>query len=169
MNSISRGYDDSCGKEKRREEEKCPIIIKCGCPSSSSISTTVGTPTTTTIAAVTVDKSCLCDSVTKLDFATNISTVNEGFIGTLSFRVFRQCNNQSMPVAVGSTWSRVIAAAGSMMVSFFICDSDSCENDCCTYTVVLTATATNAGVVNVSNASLAATATCNNSCNKCRK
>ncbi|MCF0149129.1 MAG: DUF4489 domain-containing protein [Clostridium sp.] len=169
MNSMSRVYNECCEEKRRVEEENCPIIIKCGCPSSVPISTTTDRPTITTIAAVTVDKSCLCDSVTKLDFATNISTVNEGFMGTLSFRIFRQCNNQSIPVAVGSTWSRVIMAAGSMMVSFFICYLDSCENDCCTYTVVLTATATNAGVVTVSNASLAATVTCNNSCNKCVK
>ena len=39
MNSMSKYYYDSCGKERRKEriEEKCPTIIKCGCPSSVTI------------------------------------------------------------------------------------------------------------------------------------
>ena len=164
MNSISRGYNEYCGKENRIEEEKCPIIIKYGCPNSSQIITTFAEFTSTaTIAAVTVDKSCLCDPITKLEFTTNISTVAEGFAGTVSFRVFRQCKNEFVPVAVGPTWSRVITTAGTMIVSFFVCDSDLCENDCCTYTVVATATAavaTSAGIVSFINATLGAIATC---------
>ena len=37
---MSRGYNEYCGKENRIEKEKCPIIIKCGCPNSSQIITT---------------------------------------------------------------------------------------------------------------------------------
>lgn len=174
MNSISRRYNKYCGKENRIEEEKCPIIIKCGCPNSSQIITTFAELTSTaTIAAVTIDKSCLCNPITKLEFTTNISTVDRGFAGTVSFRVFRQCQNEFVPVAVGPTWSSVITAADTIIVSFFICDSDSCENDCCTYTVVATATAavaTSAGSVLFNNATLGAIATCkSNRCNECKK
>lgn len=188
MNSMSRGYND-CDRRDRdrdkdrdkdrdrdrdrdREEEKCPTIIKCGCPSTTQILTTVATPTaTSTIASLTIDNSCICDPITKLEFATIISTVANGFAGTVSLRVFKQCRRDFTPVPIGATWTLNILANTTVPLSFFICDSDSCENDCCTYTVVATATVagTASGIVTFNNSTLGAITTCKKSCRKCRR
>ena len=57
-----------------------------------------------------------------------------------------------------------------MIVSFFICDSDSCENDCCTYTAVATVTTGIAtAALPINNATLGAIATCRESCKECKK
>lgn len=166
MNSMSRGCNNN-GRDRRREEE-CPNIIKCSGANTTQILTTVAEPTATaTVASLIIDSSCMCDPITKLDFATIISTTVDGFAGTVSVRVFKQCRNQFTPVQIGATWTLVIAAGTTVPLSFFICDSDSCENDCCTYTVVATATETASGIVTFNNATLAATVTCKNSCNKC--
>ena len=169
MNSMSRGYYEPCGREKRREEEnKCPTIIKCGCPSSAQILTTAAAPTATgTIASVTVDNTCLCDPITKLEFATIISTATDGFAGTVTLRVFKQCRHQFTPAPIGPAWTVTLTAGATLPLSFFICDSDSCEDDCCTYTVVATATATASGIVTFNNATLGAISTCKS--NKCKE
>ncbi|WP_294188962.1 DUF4489 domain-containing protein [uncultured Clostridium sp.] len=168
MNSMSRGYYESCGKERKREEEKCQTIIKCGCPSTAQVLTTVASPTdSATIASLTVDNFCLCDPITKLEFATIISTAANGFAGTVSLRIFKQCRHQFTPVPIGPAWTVTVAAASTLPLSFFICDSDSCENDCCTYTVVATATETASGIVTFNNSTLGAISTCKS--NKCKE
>ena len=176
MNSMSRGYNDSCGKEKRREEEKhCPTIIKCGCPTTSSVTTTTTALTATaTIASVTVNNECLCDPITKLEFATIISPVGGAFPGTITVRVFKQCRYQFTPVPIGPAWTVTLTTPGlTIPLSFFICDSDSCDNDCCTYTVEATATsaaATDAGTITFNNSTVGAISTCkSNRCNECKK
>ncbi|MCF0149130.1 MAG: DUF4489 domain-containing protein [Clostridium sp.] len=170
MNSMSRGYYESCGKEKRREEEKCPTIIKCGCPSSTTIPAATAAGTMFTLASLTLDTSCICDPSIKIDFASN--PVLTGFVGTLNLRVFKQCRNQFAPVPVGPTWtiSSGAAVTDARTFSFFICDSDSCDRDCCTYTVVATVVgAATAGTIAINNSTLGAIATCRESCKECRR
>ena len=175
MNSMSKYYYDSCGKERRKEriEEKCPTIIKCGCPSSVTIPAgTAAGATPFTLASLTLDTSCLCDPTTKLEFASNI-VVPTGFTsGAINIQIFKQCRCQLSPVPVGPVWSFIPAAAGSAgTFSFFICDSDSCNNDCCTYTAVATVT-TAIGTVGlpINNATLGAISTCkSNRCNECKR
>jgi hypothetical protein len=169
MNSMSRGYNDPCKKEKR--EEKCPTIIKCGCPSSTPVPALAALGTVQlTLASLTLDTSCLCDPKIKLDFTSNL-VAGVAFIGNMSIAVFKQCRNQFNPVPVGPAWQvGTLAALSSQTFSFFVCDSDSCsDNDCCTYTVVATITSTPALAVGVSfnNSTLAATATCG--ANQCEK
>ena len=166
MNSMSRGYNESCGKEKRREEEKhCPTIIKCGCPSSATITGTDTTPGTGPVASVTVNNECLCDPITKLEFATIITSTAEA---TVSLQVLKQCRHQFTPVPVGPTWTVTAAAETPLPLSFFICDGDSCDNDCCTY--IVQATFPEAATVTFSNATVGAISTCkSNRCNKCKK
>ena len=169
MNSMSRGYYEPCGKEKRREE-KCPTILKCGCPSSVTIPAGTAAGTVFTIGSLTLDTSCLCDPRIKLDFASN--EVLAAFVGTINIQVFKQCRNQITPVPIGPVWTLAEAAAvtSSRTFTFFICDSDSCDNDCCTYTVVATVVgAATAGALTINNGTLAAIATCRESCNECRR
>ncbi len=167
MNSMSKGYYDYCGKERRKEEKQCPTIVKCGCPGAVTlpIATTVGT--TLTLASLTLDTSCLCDPSTKLEFASNI-VVPVAATGGFTVQIFKQCRNQMTAVPVGPAWSwaQLVALAGSESFSFFICDSDSCNNDCCTYTAVLTVTTVvAAGTISINNATLGAVSTCkSNAC-----
>lgn len=171
MNSMSRGYYEPCGKEKIRVEEKqCQAIIKCGCPSSATIPTATPAGTDFTLASLTLDTSCICDPNIKLEFASN--AVLAGFIGTLSIRVFVQCRNQFAPVPIGPTWTLSTGAAttDARTFSFFICDSDSCERDCCTYTVVATVVgAATTGTISINNATLGAVVACRDSCKECKK
>jgi len=171
MNSMSRGYYDPCRKEKR-EEKECPTIIKCGCPSSTSVPIlAAGGSATLTLASLTLDTSCICDPNIKLEFATNL-VAGVAFVGTMSIQVFKQCKNQFNPVPVGPTWTvGTLTALSAQTFSFFICDSDSCNNDCCTYTVVARITSAVAtGTLAINNATLGAIATCGaNKCEKCRE
>lgn len=169
MNSMSKGYYDSCGKDRRKEEEKqqCPTIVKCGCPGAVTLPIAAAVGTTFTLASLTLDTSCLCDPNTKLEFASNI-VIPVAASGAFTVQIFKQCRNQMTPVPVGPafTWAEVVAIASSGTFSFFICDSDSCNNDCCTYTAVATVTTVIAGgTISINNATLGAVSTCkSNAC-----
>ena len=173
MNSMSRGYYDSCGKDKRKDDN-CQALVKCGCPSSVQIPAIAqATTTTLTLASLSLDTSCYCDPNIKLDFASNVVSTVE-FSGTISIQVFKQCRGQIAPVPVGSAWQLGgIAADSSTTFSFFVCDSDSCVDDCCTYSVVATVNAPSDEAVtagtSINNSTLAATVTCKNSCNRCHR
>ena len=174
MNSMSRGYNDNCGKERKKEEEKCPTIVKCGCPNSTPINK-ADEDTSFIVASLTLDTSCICDPSIKLEFASNIVVTNNNGSGddkvSLNFRIFRECRHQKNKVPVGGTWSFLTDEEDiSTTFSFFVCDSDFCDNDCCTYTVIATvADKLNHGTLSVNNAILGAVATCRNSCHKCEK
>lgn len=198
MNSMSKEYSDSYKREKKddyenyskeKEEKKCPTIIKCGCPSSLLIPAGTKAQTTFTLASLTLDTSCLCDPDIMLQFASN--TIATEFRGTLSMRVFKQCKCQVTPIPVGATWTLQLGTPGggsretleeegkpgpdqgtrvtdARTFSFFICDSDSCDKDCCTYTVVATVVgADTVGTLAINNATLGAIATCRS--NRCKK
>ncbi|MGG7057310.1 DUF4489 domain-containing protein [Clostridium tertium] len=181
MNSMSRGYNDSYGRDRDRERDRdrdrdrdCPTIIKCSGPNSTQIVVTVANPTATAvIASINIDKSCLCNPITKLEFATIISTAANGFAGTVSLRVLKQCRRQLTPTIIGTAWTLNVAANTTVPLSFFICDSDcdSCDNDCCTYTVeaTITAAGANSGIVTFNNSTLGAISTCKKNCHNCRR
>ena len=182
MNSMSRGYHDSCEKEKRREEETCPTIIKCSCPSSTPIPVlTLGEGITNVelpLAALTLDTSCICDPVVRLDFSTNyVVPVGVSLVGgSVVLRVYKQCKHQQMRVPIGTSWTISGGLAGveifeASINSFTICDTDSCKDECCTYTVVATVNS----IANVAlgasfnNSTLTATVTCRKNCHECNK
>ena len=171
MNSNSRYYHDDdcdcdpCGKEKKEKKEKkevCPTIIKCSTPGAVTVPAASAVGTTFSPTSLTLNTACLCNPCTKIEFTSNLVTT--GFTGTLSFQVFKQCINQFTPVPVGPAFSYSEAAAvtNASTFTFFICDCDSCFNDCCTYTVVVTVTAATgaASVLAINNATLGAIATC---------
>lgn len=166
MNSMSKGYYDSCGKERRKEEKQCPTIVKCGCPGSATLPIAAAAGTTLTLASLTLDTSCLCDPNTKLEFASNIIAPVGTTAGAFTIQIFKQCRNQMTAVPVGPAWSFSTTTPLARTFSFFICDSDSCINDCCTYTAVATVTTAPAGgAISVNNATLGAVSTCkSNAC-----
>jgi hypothetical protein len=93
--------------------------------------------TTVTATVITADTSKFCNPCTKLEFTSNI--IGTAFAVTLNFQVFKTCNNQR-PIPIGSRFSFVVpvAALFANMFTFFVCDCDSCLNECCTYTVMVT-------------------------------
>lgn len=187
MNSMSKRYYDECRKEREHEreherecerkrernhEEKCPTIIKCGCPSSTPINK-AKEGESFIVAALNLDTSCICDPTIKLEFASNIvvSDNKDSCDVGLNFRVFKQCKHQHTPIPVGPVWSFFTDEKDlSVTFSFFVCDSDSCDEECCTYTVVATvADKLNDGSLFVNNATLGAIATCKKKCHECKK
>lgn len=155
MNSKSKCYhDDDCKKQK----EHCPTILKCGYPNSTTIITVpLNTPTPFTVATLTLNTPRLCNSNILLEFTSNIVIDDLGeFIGTISFQVFKRCNNLSVPVGSGWTFSSTMALATTF--SFFVCDSNCCNDECCTYTVVATINASSFPVdtIYINNATLSA-------------
>lgn len=164
MNSMSRNNDDynnNCKKEKKA----CPTIIKCSSPGAATIPLATIVGTTFTVTSLNLNTSHLEDPCTKLEFASNI--IATAFTGSLSFQVFKICRGQSTPVPVGPAWtySRAVAVTDSDTFSFFVCDCDSCFDDCCTYTAVVTVNAVTVGVLSINNATLGAISTC--SSNRC--
>lgn len=177
MNSMSKGYYnddcDYCKKEKRhhdddcckKEKKPCPTIIKCGCPGSTTIPVITTAGADFPLTSLTLNTSCLCDPCTKLEFASNLVAA-VAFTGTINFQVTKLCRSQSTPVPVGPAWT--FSAAGITFAetfSFFVCDCDSCFDDCCIYTVTATAATTTLGTLSINNSTLGAISTCSG--NKC--
>ena len=186
MNSMSKGYYNDSRKERKcerdheeereckreREEKECPTIVKCGCSTSTPINK-ADVDTNFIVASLSLDTSCICDPSIKLEFASNIvvSNNNGGHKVSLNFRVFKECRHQKNPIPVGGVWNFLTDEEDiSTTFSFFVCDSDSCEDECCTYTVVATVVdKLDNGNLFVNNATLGAVATCKKKCHECKK
>lgn len=176
MNSMSKGYYnddcDHCRKEKRhdddcckKEKKPCPTIIKCSCPGSATIPVISEAGQSFPLTSLTLNTSCLCDPCTKLEFASNLIT-DAAFLGSINFQVSKLCRGQNIAVPVGPVWTFTgIELASAQTFSFFVCDCDSCFDDCCIYSVTATAATTTVGTLNINNATLGAIATCSG--NKC--
>lgn len=184
MNSMSRKYYDPCKKDnyRKEEEEKCPTIIKCSCPSSTPIpAITLSEGITGNVelplASLTLDTSCICDPVIKLDFSTNyVVPIGVLLLGSITLRVYKQCRNQEMRTPIGTAWALSGGLAGievfeASISSFSTCDTDTCGDECCTYTVVATVNAIASLALGAAfnNSTLSAVVTCKNSCHKCKK
>lgn len=177
MNSMSKGYYnddcDPCKKEKhhdddccKKEKKPCPTIIKCGCPSAVSISAATPANTTFSLSSpITINTSHLCDPCTKLEFTSNIAAT--AYTGTVNFQISKFCRGQVTAINVGSPWT--FSAATTLITqtgtfTFFVCDCDSCFDDCCTYSVAATAVTTT-GTLLITNATLGTITACDE--NKC--
>lgn len=167
MNSNSKSYyNDKCHNDKcdpcrrRPENPEVAAIVKCGTSGTATIPVATVAGTTFTPASLALNTSSLCNPCVKLEFTSNI--VAAAFTGSISFQVFKQCDNQFTPVPVGPafTYARLVDVfTASDTFTFYICDCDSCNKDCCSYTVVATVTsAATVGVLNINNASLNAVA-----------
>ena len=93
----------------------------------------------------------------KFEFASNIVTTAS--VLTLNLQIFKQCKNQLVPIPVGPVWtfSRLVAVTESNAFTFFVCDCDICEEECCNYSVVATVVGVaTVGVTSINNATLSA-------------
>lgn len=157
MNSITRS-DHPCHKS----DKSCPTIIKCGCSNSTVIPAAAGATTVRnfTVSSLTLNTSHLENACIKLEFASNIVAATALIAAdVLTFQVFKSCPNQITPTPIGPSWTFSEVGVLSSTFSFFVCDCDSCFNDCCTYTVVASAVVTLVPI-SINNASLGAIATC---------
>ncbi|GAA0076577.1 hypothetical protein UT300005_09550 [Clostridium sp. CTA-5] len=167
MNSMSKCHDhhdyhDDCRKEK----DICPTIVKCSCPSSTTIPVITTAGASFPLTSLTLNTSDLCNPCTKLEFASNL-VASVAFTGTINFQVSKLCRGQNTPVPVGPVWTFTGATLISAQTfTFFVCDCDSCFDDCCIYTVTATAATTTLGTLSITNSTLGAISTCekNNCC-----
>ncbi|MBU5440197.1 DUF4489 domain-containing protein [Tissierella sp. MSJ-40] len=103
----------------------------------------VVTPTTIGTISVT-DLCCFRKPCVQLEISAIIvfSVALEGAI-TITFRVFRRCDNQNeVEVQSFNLPQGIIVAIGSSIpVAFVVCDCNACPANCCTYRVTVEATA----------------------------
>lgn len=165
MNSLSK--HDPCNQHEHdhHHEEDFRAVIKCGAPRSATIPVTAAALTTFNVGSLSLNTTGLRDANIKFEFASNISA-DVDFVGTLSFQIMKTCPNQINPMPVGPAWIYTHSPIGRVIsntFSFFLCDCDSCFNDCCIYTVVVTKLSAasapgTAGTVSINNATLRAEA-----------
>lgn len=132
-------------------------MLKCGNTGSVTLPVATIAGATFTVATVNVDTRSLRNPCIKFEFASNIVTT--AAVITLNFQIFKQCKGQLTPIPVGSVWTfaRLVAITDSNTFSFYVCDCDICDDDCCTYSVVATvAGVATVGVTAINNASLSA-------------
>jgi len=143
-------------------------MLKCGNSGSLvlPVNTTAGARFTITTVNVNVKdfkKPCI-----KLEFTSEIATTDAALI--LEFHIFKRCKNIVTPFPIGPIWtfSRSLAITDSDTFSFFVCDCDICDDECCTYSVVIRVASTvTVGVTSINHASLSALIV-DNDCNVCK-
>ena len=146
MNSMSKCH---CKEEKedhcKKEKEETEVLLKCGTPGSVNLPVlvlgTVFAPVSFTLSTVSLDTSDFEDPCIKFEVASDVNvTVVVGLPITLNFQIFRSCRNQFTPIPVGPiyTFSKVASVLESEVISFFVCDCNVCNDDCCTYSLVVT-------------------------------
>ncbi|MCB2292212.1 DUF4489 domain-containing protein [Clostridium algoriphilum] len=172
MNSMSKGNwqdekDCGCKKEKedcRKKEKEDEVLLKCKTGFPVTIPFSLTTPTSFTLNTLTLKIERFCNPCIKFEFASNIVTTDAEV--TLEFQILKQCRRQTTPTAIGPVWifSRTpiaidpalpVGNTGADAFTFIVCDcdceDDSCFDECCTYTVVVTATETGAAGTTVIN------------------
>lgn len=173
MASFSETHFNDASKHFSAPHQKlCPLLLRCGTPASTVLPGSVdGIMTTTNVASVTINTPCLCNPCIKLEFASNIIVPAGTLSVNITFQIFKLCNNQFQAMPVGPQWSfSRVAVVGSDMFTFFVCDCNTCLNECCTYTVQVIATIIDAvagggGDVTIHNATLSAfVVNCVNQC-----
>ena len=124
--------------------ETCPIILKTGAPRTTIIpeASISGSSTTVTVASVAVNTSLFCNPCKRFEFASNIIVpiATPTAAVNLTFQIFKNCKNGFQPIPVGSQWTFLTTDPISEIFTFFVCDCNDCGDECCTYTVQVTAT-----------------------------
>ena len=144
-----------CECERCRTLAPNRTTLKCGCPGAVTLPLATVAGTNFTVATVTVDTKGFRKPCIKFEFASNIITT--AAVLSLNFQIFKQCKNQLVPVGPVWTFSRLVAVTESDSFTFFVCDCDICDAECCTYSVVATvAGVATVGVTSVNNATLSA-------------
>lgn len=149
--------DKGAGRPAAERTEN--IRIKCRTYGAVTIPEETEVGTAFPLVNLNVDTQGFKKPCIKVEFLSNVLT--DTATATLNFQLFRQCKGQLTPVPAGGVWtfSRAVATADEAnYFGFALCDCDSCNRDCCNYSVVVTvAGAATTGTVTVNNATLIAT------------
>ncbi|WP_084719704.1 DUF4489 domain-containing protein [Lacrimispora celerecrescens] len=142
-------------KNSNNNSDSCGQILKCGEVSQALFFNGESIGTTVSATTIAIDTSRFCNPCVIFEFTSNI--IGTLFQGTLNFQLYRSCNNQ-LPIPIGPPFyfTQSIPAIFANIFSFFICDCNSCSNECCTYSIVVTASTPIIGNVGIFAARLAA-------------
>ena len=110
-----------------------PAILKCGVPKSTTVH--VSPEDAATVASVRVNTACFSNPCIKFEFASNILVPTGTGSANITFQIYKNCTNQSQSIPVGPPWTFRTPVATSNIFSFFVCDCNTCSDECCTYTV----------------------------------
>lgn len=125
-------------KNSNKSSDSCGQILKCGEVGQALLFNGASIGTSVPAATITLDTSKFCNPCIVFEFTSNI--IGTLFQGTLNFQLYRSCNNQ-LPISIGPQFSftQSIPAVFANMFTFSVCDCNSCSNECCTYSIVVSA------------------------------
>lgn len=144
-----------CKKPKHHKHDCCPkrdvhdclpkkVIFDCtNIPGATNITPSVLAEDlvgdTKTVGSISVDLSCFKRPCVKLDFFASLLMPLIGVGTSVTFTVYRQCDNTPR-IEVGSfTVTDEFTIAGTTPVNFTVCDCPQCPASCCTYSVEVAA------------------------------
>lgn len=118
--------------------DSCGQILKCGEVGQALLFNGASVGTSLPAATITLDTIKYCNPRILFEFTSNI--IGTLFQGTLNFQLYKSCNNQ-LPIPIGPqfTFTQGLPAYFANMFSFFVCDCDSCLDECRTYSVFVSA------------------------------
>lgn len=175
--------DNDCNSEESEECERYFVfecetqqkklkpnraMLKCGNSGSLVLPAQTSAGTSFTLTTVSVNVKDFKKPCIRLDFTSDI--VTSGAALTLDFQIFKQCKGTAVPIPIGSVWtfSRLLAITASNTFSFFVCDCDICDDECCVYSVVARVVGLElTGFTTINNASLSAFIE-DSDCNSCK-
>jgi hypothetical protein len=136
MNISSKTNFKDNYENSNKRSDSCGQILKCGEVGQALLFSGASIGTSVPAATITLDTSKFCNPCIIFEFASNI--IGTLFQGTLNFQLYKSCNNQ-LPIPIGPQFSftQPIPAVFADMFTFFVCDCDSCSNECCTYSIVV--------------------------------
>ena len=148
MNISSKANFKYDYENSNKSSDSCRQILKCGEVGQAILFDGTSIGTSVPAATITLDTSKCCNPCILFEFASNI--IGTLFQGTLNFQLFKSCNNQ-LPIPVGQQFSftQSIPVIFADMFTFFVCDCDSCSNECCTYSIVVSVGGPNPIIGNV--------------------
>lgn len=136
MNLSSKDKFKDDYENSNKCSDSCGQILKCGEVGQALLFNGANIGTSVPAATITLDTSKFCNPCIILEFTSNI--IGTLFQGTLNFQLYRLCDNQ-LPIPIGPQYSftQSIPAYFANVFTFFVCDCNSCLNECCTYSIVV--------------------------------
>ena len=123
-------------ENSNKSSDSCNLTLKCGEVGQALLFQGASIGTSVPAATITLDTSKFCNPCIKLEFTSNL--IGTLFQGTLNFQLYKSCNNQ-LPIPIGRQFSftQPTQVIFSDVFTFFVCDCNSCSNECCTYSIVV--------------------------------
>ena len=138
MNLSSEANFKDSYENNNKSTDLCGQILKCGEVGQALLFNGASIGTSVPAATITLDASKFYNPCITFEFSSNI--IGTLFQGTLNFQLYRYCNNQRpIPIGPQFSFSQPIPAIFANMFTFFVCDCNSCSNECCTYSIVVSA------------------------------